>query len=170
MVAKGCPKVCVLAQDDLDIGNYRETVFLVYQTVCSSPEDNIGNELGLLVDTVVLSDRDSNGIMVFVKIRSHVLICEDDFNTHNCVLGVLGPLKKQIHINVLDSLKFGLACLDLSLIFFVFRNLLADRGSLCRLRVRLLSCCSGCFRIWLGSRRWLLSCGWLFVVLLFFLR
>jgi hypothetical protein len=57
VIAKGSTKHGVLAHDNLDIGDDREGVFFINQTVGGSSEDYIRNQFGLLIDTMMLSDR-----------------------------------------------------------------------------------------------------------------
>lgn len=113
-----------MAHDDLDICDNGKRVFFINETIGCSSENDIGNELGLLIDSMMLSDGYGHCEMIILKVGAHVLISEDHIDTNYGILGVLGSLQEQIHIDVLDTLQLSLTCLNLLVIFVIFGGFL----------------------------------------------
>jgi len=159
----------ILSHDNLNIGHYGKRVFLINQSISSSPEHYIGDKLGLLIDTMMLSNRYCYSKVVVLKIRSYILICQNYVYAYDSVLRVFSALKKDIDINVLDSLKLCLAGLDLTLIFLIFRDF-SLHCWLSTLRIRFTTLCSSCLRIRFGWWRRLSRCFLFLFLLVFFFR
>ncbi len=118
---------------------------------------------------MMLSNRYRYSKMVVLKIRSNILVCQHNVYAYDSVLRVFGALKKDIDINVLDSLKLCLAGLDLTLIFLIFRDFRLHYW-LSALRIRFTTLCSSCLRIrfsWWGRLSW---CFLFLFLLVFFFR
>lgn len=94
----------VLAHYYLNIRNDRKRILFINEAVCCSSEDNIRNQFGLFIHTVVLSDRYSHSEVVVLKIRSNVLISQDYIKSNYGILRVFCTLEQNIHIDMLDSL------------------------------------------------------------------
>jgi hypothetical protein len=159
----------ILSHDNLDIGHNGKRVFLINQSIGSSSEHNIGDKLGLLIYTMMLSNRYCYSKMVVLKIRSNILVSQHYVYAYDSVLRVFGALKKDIDINVLDSLKLCLASLDLTLIFLIFRDFSLNYW-LSTLRIRFTTLCCSCLRIrfsWWGRLSW---CFLFLFLLVFFFR
>jgi hypothetical protein len=94
----------VLTHDYLNICNDRKRILFINEAVCCSSEDNIRNQLGLFIHTVVLSDWHSHSKVVVLKIRSNVFISQDYIKSDYGILRVFCTLEEHIHIDMLDSL------------------------------------------------------------------
>jgi hypothetical protein len=94
----------VLTHDYLNICNDRKRILFINEAVCCSSEDNIRNQLGLLIHTMVLSDWYSNSKVVVLKIRANILISQDYIKSDYGILRVFCTLEEHIHIDMLDSL------------------------------------------------------------------
>lgn len=164
-------QVSILAHDYLHIGDYRETVFFIDESVGSSPEDDIRDKLCLFINSMVLSNGNSHCEVVVWQVRANVFISQHYIYADDGILRILGSLKKQVYIDVLDPLEFSLTCCNVLFILFVLGNLLLGRCSWGTLWVRFLASCSGCC-LWVRLSRRCLCWGLFLVILLlvFFLR
>lgn len=104
---------------------------------------------------MVLADGHRNSKVVVSQVRSKVLIGQDNIYTNYGVLGILGPLQQEVHIDVLNALQLRLACLDLLVILVIFRYLRSSLGLDWGLRVGLATLGSCSLGIGFGWRRWL---------------
>lgn len=89
----------------------------------------------------MLSDRHCDCEVVVRQIRAHCLVSKHHIETHNRILGVFGPLKEHIDVNVLDKIKLFLRGNDI--LFIIFRLLLFFNDSIFAFTL--------CFRVGLGG-------------------
>ena len=75
VVPERSPQMGVLAHDHLHVSHDRQAIFFIDQPVGRSAKDYVGDELALLIDTMVLSDGHSNSKVVLGKVRPNIFVC-----------------------------------------------------------------------------------------------
>jgi hypothetical protein len=70
--------VSILAHNHLNISNDGKRILLINKAISGSSKDNIGDKLGLLINTVVLSNGHSDSKVIVLEIGSHILISQDN--------------------------------------------------------------------------------------------
>ena len=93
VITKGRSEHGILTHDNLNICNDGKGIFFIDETVSCSSEDNIGDELSLLVDSVVLADGHSYREVVILEVWADVFVRENHIYAHYRVLGIFSSLQ-----------------------------------------------------------------------------